>query len=595
MQESHERRVEAVFNRLPPFKCKGDRLNAGETLNQKDFLISNDGQHIAVMQTDGNFVVYDRYHHPTFATGTCGNIAAKQFQLLSDGRVAILNDYPQIVVWSSPHSLEGMCTDEKNPCYIVMQDDGNLVAYRGPHAFWASFTASYSNEGHCSRRECSYECLWHRFTNGLGLPTAENQWPGHPLELISRKRNWIERFKQLFESKALSDVVIQVQEERFDAHKLILSARSSVFLAMFQSDLTETQTDTVKIEGIEPAVFKEVLRFIYTDQVERMEEMAVELLAAAERYMLDFLKEKCASHLATKITVENCAELLLFADLHSAARLKTMVLHFFRSRPTKVAQTASWQQLMQSANPSLLRDVALIQKTTVATQLPASIKFAVKENISFYLTNSQLHLRINQGNLTFIFIIMQECSTCFMWEPSNNGDRIEAMFNRLPPYKCKGDRLNAGETLNQKDFLISQNGRYVAVMQTDGDFVVYDRSHDRTFATGTCDNFAAKQFQLLCDGRVAILNDYPKIVVWSSPHSLGGMCTDEKKPCYIVMQDDGDLVAYRGRLQEKNVFWSSSTAEENCRGIDCISQCNWHRFGRALFALPIGSNLYYGP
>ena len=177
--------------------------------------------------------------------------------------------------------------------------------------------------------------------------------------------NWLEHFKQLFESKLLSDVVIRVKKERFDAHKNILAARSSVFLAMFQSELTETQTNTVKIEGIEPAVFKEVLRFIYTDQVEQLDELAKELFEAAERYMLDFLKEKCVSHLATKISVENCAELLLLADLHSAAELKTFVLDFFRSRASDVAQTASWQQLMESANPHLLRDIskALISKT----------------------------------------------------------------------------------------------------------------------------------------------------------------------------------------------------------------------------------------
>ena len=194
------------------------------------------------------------------------------------------------------------------------------------------------------------------------------------LPLLSSSGSLIGHFKNLIDTKTLTDLVIQVQEEKFDAHKIILSARSSVFLAMFQSDLTEKQTNTVKIEDIEPAVFKEVLRFIYTDQVENMDELAEGLLAAAERYMLELLKEKCASHLATKITVENCAHLLLLADLHSAAVLKTFVLDFFRSRAAEVAQTASWQQLMQSANPLLFRDisVALIPKKSDPTQQPAA-------------------------------------------------------------------------------------------------------------------------------------------------------------------------------------------------------------------------------
>ena len=177
--------------------------------------------------------------------------------------------------------------------------------------------------------------------------------------------------QQLFESKVLSKVVVQVKEERFDAHKIVLSARSSVFLAMFQSNLTETQTNTLKIEGIDPAVFKEVLRlFMYTDQVEQLDELVEELLAAAERYMLNLLKSKCEAHLAGKITVDNCAELLLLADLHSAAGLKMIVLDFCCSRAAAVAQMANWQQLMESANSHLLRDIskALIPKTSVAPQ-----------------------------------------------------------------------------------------------------------------------------------------------------------------------------------------------------------------------------------
>jgi speckle-type POZ protein len=175
---------------------------------------------------------------------------------------------------------------------------------------------------------------------------------------FSSSGNCSEHLKQLFERKLLTDVVIHVKDEKFDAHKLILSARSQVFLAMFQSDLTEAQSNTIKIEDIKPAVFKEVLRFIYTDQVEQLDEIAEELLAVAERYMLELLKSKCESHLARKITVENCVDFLLLADLHSAVGLKTFVLDFFRLRAAEVAQTASWQQLMHSANPLLFRDIS---------------------------------------------------------------------------------------------------------------------------------------------------------------------------------------------------------------------------------------------
>ena len=118
----------------------------------------------------------------------------------------------------------------------------------------------------------------------------------------------IHNFHLLLESKAHSDVIIHVKEEKFKAHKTILISRSPVFEAMFQSDLTEKATNTLKIEDIERRVFQEVLRFIYTDEVNQMEEMASDLLAAAEKYMLTLLKEKCEVSLSRNVTVETCSE-----------------------------------------------------------------------------------------------------------------------------------------------------------------------------------------------------------------------------------------------------------------------------------------------
>ena len=198
---------------------------------------------------------------------------------------------------------------------------------------------------------------------------AVKQTSGAELLLSSSvSENIIEHFKQLFESKLQSDIVIEVKRKKFDAHKLILGIRSPVFLAMLQSNLTETQTNIVKIEGIEPATFKELLRFIYTDQAEQMDELAEELLAAADRYMLKLLKAKCEAHLAGKITMESCAHLLVLADLHSATGLKTFALDFFCSHTAEVAKTVGWKQFMISANPLLLRDVSnkLISKASAA-------------------------------------------------------------------------------------------------------------------------------------------------------------------------------------------------------------------------------------
>ena len=134
---------------------------------------------------------------------------------------------------------------------------------------------------------------------------------------------------------------------------------------MFQNDLTEKQTNTLEVRDIEPEVFLEVLRFIYTDKVEKLDDMAPQLLAAADKYMLDLLKTKCEISRARNVTFENCGELLILADLHSAKDLKNILLDFVRCHSSEVAVTSNWQKLLETANPQLLRDISITVMSTI--------------------------------------------------------------------------------------------------------------------------------------------------------------------------------------------------------------------------------------
>lgn len=48
----------------------------------------------------------------------------------------------------------------------------------------------------------------------------------------------------------LTDVVLEVQKELFHAHKVILSAASPYFKAMFTGGLKESEMSRVKLEGV---------------------------------------------------------------------------------------------------------------------------------------------------------------------------------------------------------------------------------------------------------------------------------------------------------------------------------------------------------
>ncbi|GAB2288586.1 BTB/POZ and MATH domain-containing protein 3 [Dionaea muscipula] len=65
-----------------------------------------------------------------------------------------------------------------------------------------------------------------------------------------------QNFKELLDSELACDIVFQVGDQTFKAHKLILAARSPVFRAQFFGLVGNIDMDEVTVEDVEPSIFK---------------------------------------------------------------------------------------------------------------------------------------------------------------------------------------------------------------------------------------------------------------------------------------------------------------------------------------------------
>jgi speckle-type POZ protein len=155
-----------------------------------------------------------------------------------------------------------------------------------------------------------------------------------------------------------SDVIFKIGDRPFPAHKLILVTRCQVFAAMFKHETKEKLSNEIEIKNVEPDVFHQLLRFIYTGRLSlaTMETMAVALFIAADKYLLDQLTNKCELFLLYKMTPVNCLELLLHADLLNFAKLKEDAAVYFRRHKERVMATDTWKMVEQEC-PSLLGDI----------------------------------------------------------------------------------------------------------------------------------------------------------------------------------------------------------------------------------------------
>lgn len=159
--------------------------------------------------------------------------------------------------------------------------------------------------------------------------------------------NLSDDFNELFETSNFSDVTLTCASREFKVHKAILSARSAVFSAMFESQMLEGILNKVVIEDVNADTMGEVLRFIYTGKTMNIDKMADLLLAAADKYALDRLKALCEEALSNNLDIENVTDTLILADLHNAIQLKNQAIDYINSQATEVIETSGWKNMVK--------------------------------------------------------------------------------------------------------------------------------------------------------------------------------------------------------------------------------------------------------
>mmetsp|Transcript_8429 Transcript_8429/g.26121 ORF Transcript_8429/g.26121 Transcript_8429/m.26121 type:complete len:229 (+) Transcript_8429:1326-2012(+) len=117
----------------------------------------------------------------------------------------------------------------------------------------------------------------------------------------------------MLNEREYSDVSFRIQDRTVYAHKVILAARSSHFRAMFSSGMRESSLESITLADISIPVFTQMLEWIYTNDLsDPLPSLLVDLLEAADRFMLDELKVLCESLLIQSLLSRENLILLLF-------------------------------------------------------------------------------------------------------------------------------------------------------------------------------------------------------------------------------------------------------------------------------------------
>ncbi|TRY70528.1 hypothetical protein TCAL_10293 [Tigriopus californicus] len=123
---------------------------------------------------------------------------------------------------------------------------------------------------------------------------------------------------------------------------------SDVFRAMFSHEMKEARELQIRIEDVEPATLKDMLEFLYSDDVKGIGlSRTVKLLPLAEKYNIRSLCNFCVEALSTHITVEHAGEIAVLAEQHQIRPLLEKTINFMLINATRVVKTEGWRSVLQ--------------------------------------------------------------------------------------------------------------------------------------------------------------------------------------------------------------------------------------------------------
>ena len=161
------------------------------------------------------------------------------------------------------------------------------------------------------------------------------------------------QFASLLDNQIMVDVKFIIKDKEMAAHAAILASASPVMAAMFEpGKFKEGQSRTVEITDIEPEVFQQLLRYVYTGNAPLMQKdsVAEQLLIAANKYQIDKMKAECEDTLVGKIALDNAIRFLVTAHLYVAPKLKEASIQCLIKHRFEVWNRSEWDRLNKSYN-----------------------------------------------------------------------------------------------------------------------------------------------------------------------------------------------------------------------------------------------------
>ena len=170
----------------------------------------------------------------------------------------------------------------------------------------------------------------------------------------------LENFKSLICENAFAQVdnnfKIICQGEEFQFNKTLLSMVSEVFAKMIQGTLREANSNSVEIIDFSPHTIRTFQKFAFENEEIKDEEMNMELLMFAQKYLMKPLVAKCRERFFANITHGNVFEIIKTAYFIDDEDIFKEASEYLKANSEELKDTDDWLSF-EEANPKIIAKV----------------------------------------------------------------------------------------------------------------------------------------------------------------------------------------------------------------------------------------------
>lgn len=152
--------------------------------------------------------------------------------------------------------------------------------------------------------------------------------------------------------------LLSVDGKPFNAHRVVLTARSDYFRSMFSYVWVESMISKEIRLPIHSVVLEVILEYLYEDKASKIEksedvDWIGNCLVSADLLLVPRLVSICESALAGLLAIKNVAKILEFATMYNAVQLKVSCMYFMCYNLPAVVELRIWNCLDEEVMKSL--------------------------------------------------------------------------------------------------------------------------------------------------------------------------------------------------------------------------------------------------